>query len=248
MRAGSPFCGLGLATFRAQDGSQSVSQDETKGWEMQTIQRIIKKTAARRILRLVLAALFSLSSIPTLAAVPRSLASYSSVRSQTFVVRSQEGKELDLTYIRNLTQIARAELRMSVADFVPANLSESDSELEVARQIIGHSLEKWLSSAEIANGALGEAVRAVDQPLSGSVAVKSDSGVVHKVSMNVTAARSIASVSYSGWVDATVAYQISSQTLGVEVSREIGSNQKVVFNHTDHPDETRDIIGLQMSW
>lgn len=215
---------------------------------MKQIQRIIRKASTQRVLRLSLAVLFSLSSIPSLGAVPKSLASYSALRSNAFVVRSEEGKELDLGYIRNLTQIARAELRMTVADFVPSNMSESDSEMEVARQIIGHSLEKWFSSAEIANGALGEAIRAVDQPLSGSMAVKSETGVVHKVSMNVIAARSIASVSYSGWVNASVAYQVSSQTFGVEVSRNLSSTQKLVFNHTDHPDETRDIVGLQMSW
>jgi hypothetical protein len=202
-------------------------------------------------LRVFLAALVTLASRPATAAVPQRLngliLQMSAMNSSNpeFIVRSGSGAELDLSYIRQLTEMARADLRMTVADVIPTNLKATDHEAKIARQIIGHSLERWFEQSAWARDNIGEALQALEAPLNTEVRMKSASGVAHTVKMHLKAARAIASVTYSGWVNATLAYQITSRTLGFEVSRAIAKNQKVIFTASTQPEESRQIVGYR---
>lgn len=203
-----------------------------------------------RIICATITLLITLASLPALAMTPVTIQYLSYHDEQPTFVRheSDNSRELDLNYIQKLNQLAQKELKMSVADFVPRNLKDSDSQAKIARQIIGHSVERWFSSHEIANGSIGEVIRNIDRPMSHGMQTKDASGVNHKVSVNVKAARAIASVNYSGYVDASIAYQVTSNSLGVEISRCLNTSQKVVLTHTSHAHESRQILAWQMSW
>lgn len=197
-------------------------------------------------IKVAMALIVTFASIPSLGAVPQSLRLTYRYQ-QSFVVQANAGQELDLNYIRRLSELAHSELKMSVADFIPTNLSPDASESKLARQIIGHSLEKWLSSSETAE-AFGEAVAAIEKPLSQSVAVTDSAGVQHKIGFNVKAARAIASINYTGFVDATLAYQVTSNTVALQVNRKLTQNQKVVLNQTINSGESRHVIAWQMDF
>lgn len=198
-----------------------------------------------------MAAVISAVSTPCFSAIPQTInfITYNMSLQQTSFVRDERGHtELDLSYIRQLSQLARNELKMSAADFIPSGLKNTDSEIKVAQQIIGHSLERWFSSSEIANGAIGDAIRTIEEPMAQSMDVRDSSGRHHKVAMNVKASRAIASVTYTGVINATLAYQVTSRTIAFEAIHKLKSDQKIVFNSTSHPQETRQMIAWQMSW
>lgn len=201
--------------------------------------------------RIFLGVAVTLASRPVFASTPQRLnglvlqISNENSSNPEFVVRTGSGAELDLNYVRQLTQMARADLRMSVADVIPTSLKATESEAKIAKQIIGHSLERWFENSRWARDNIGEALQALEAPLKSEISIKGASGVAHKVAMHVKAARAIASVTYTGLVNATLAYQITSQTLGFEVSRQITKSQKVVFTASTQPEETRQIVEYQ---
>lgn len=198
-------------------------------------------------IRVLVALAVTFASIPSLGAVPQTI-QYRYTQSRGFVVQAEEGQALDLGYIQRLSQLARKELRMSVADYIPTNLSTTDSDRTLARQIIGHSIERWLSSSSIAQESFGEVIQAIEAPLDQSVSIKDRSGVEHKIGFGVKAARAIASLNYTGIVEATLAYQVTSNTLGLEIARRIGAHQKLVVNHIQAASEVRETIAWQMDW
>lgn len=211
----------------------------------------LKKTNSA--LRIILAMAMTLSACPSLAAVPQKLQvntmDLAGIQYSTeFVVRNGSDSELDLSYISHLTAMARRDLKMSVADVIPTNMKTSESESKIARQIIGHSLVRWVEGSTWARDNIGEALQALEAPLQSEVTMKDRTGHAHKVNLNMKATRAIASVNYSGWVNASLAYQITSRTLGFEVSKMIARGQKVIFTATTQPEESRQIVGYQLEW
>ncbi len=212
-----------------------------------------RKSKVNLALRISLAIAVTLASCPSLASVPQriqmttmELAGINT--SAEFIVHNGHSSELDLSYISHLTSMARKDLKMSVADVIPTNMKSTESESKIARQIIGHSLIRWFETSSWSRGNIGEALRALEAPLAAEVTMKDKSGYAHKVNMNVKATRAIASIDYTGWVDASVAYQITSRTLGFEVSKATAKGQRVMFIASTQPEETRQIVGYQIDW
>lgn len=200
----------------------------------------------RGLKALVMAAV-SLASTPTLAYSVTVRTTLDPVH-DGFVQYSGEAAELNLTYIHRLTEIARTDLKMSVADFVPTTMSASESETRVARQIVGHSLERWFENSPWARANISETIKAVEAPLNRGLRVTDQNGVTHRLQMGVKAARALASLSYTGWVNATLAYQVTSQTLGLEISRQLARGQKLILSHVADTNESRQIVAYQFEW
>ncbi len=210
------------------------------------IQRTIKKA-----LLLVLAFLTSLVSMESSAdpAPATNYLHYDMIQGPTSFIRRSSGRtELDLSYIRHLSRLSRDELRMTPADFIPSRLQASDSERKIAQQIFGHSIERWLSSGKVLSSTAREALRSLDQPISQSMSLKSSGGAVHKIAMNIKAARALASVTYTGLVKATLAYQVTSRTLGLEIAHQLSHRQNLMFTSSSEPSESRHLVAWQFSW
>jgi hypothetical protein len=204
-----------------------------------------------RALRVLLACALSLAFTPNAwASIPTRFEVFSQneILKDEFVKRDGETTELDLKYIHRLTEMARTELRMTVANVLPTNLAATQSETRVAQQILGHSLERWFETSEWAQNTFGDTVKSVEEPFGQGVSIQDASGQSHRVQMKMKAARAIASINYTGWVDASLGYQLSSGTVGLEISRVVGKGKKVSLNHTSDSDDSRQVIAYQFEW
>jgi hypothetical protein len=185
------------------------------------------------------------------AAVPKRFDIYNSNDRYTtseFVRRDGEVAELDLTYIKELSERARTELRMSVADVLPTDMKASESESRVAQQILSHSLERWFDTSPWAKDTFGDTVKAVEEPFGKGMTMEDESGQTHKLQVKMKAARTLASINYTGWVNASLGYQVSSGTVAFEVSHKVAQNQKISFNHSSNNEESRQIVAYQIDF
>jgi hypothetical protein len=229
-----------------------------------------KKTKSPRYGTIILALIVNFASTPALAAVPGQLSQFQNETrstSTTLAERCQPGEtymipisetkfinqqanstQLDLSYIRSLSEIARADLKMTVKDMVPLDMQATNSQGEVAGRILGFSIDRWLSTNPFAKDTLGAAVQSIEAPLKQEISIGNDSGQKHSIKMDFKATRGLASISYQGLVNARVGYQVIDRKLGVEVSHSLGNRREIVINHSLDSNESREIVAFRMEW
>jgi len=192
------------------------------------------------IFQLTLSLILFLATVAE-AAVPGRLV----IRQSEFIVVSDGTKELDLTYIHDLIEMARTELRLSAADVIPMHMRATDQESKVSREILSHTISRFIERSDLA---ISNTVRALEAPFQGNMEIAGQNGTSHKLGMDLDASRAVASVSYSGYFNGTVKYQVSDQRLDIEFSQSLGDSSRIVFNHSETDDETLDMIGLVAQW
>lgn len=193
--------------------------------------------------------LFTLATEPTIAAIPGHLMS-NQPNLPLFTVSSPNlaCSELNLSYIASLSEMARQDIRVRIEDYVPLNMSATGSEASVAREIIGRTFEKWAASNDFAQKTVGQALENIEKPLNSEVTHKDAAGVEHSLQFKVNASRAIASVSYAGYVNASLDYHVADQSLGLQISRPKSPNQKWIFNHTREGGDSRELVGYQIQF
>lgn len=157
-----------------------------------------------------------------------------------------QAEELDLEYIRQITEMARSELRsFKTSDFLPMGMGASNEESHVSQQILSHSLQRCLDILMSHNENFTGTARMVQKTLDHTTIASS---AQNSMKVKVDAARGLASVNYDGAVEAKLSYEIIGQRTNFEITQRLDNNKRLVFNVTDQDNETRQIIGFQMEW
>ena len=189
-----------------------------------------------------------LSSVNAFGAIPRDF--YMISTTQISSTSTREVSALDLTYMRQLSELAHQDMRMSVTDYIPTNMAPTNDESKVSREILTRSLGRWMEASDWGREHVREPLKAIEKPLSPNFTMTDEEGLNHQLNFKVDTTHALAQLQYRGYVDAQVNYQIAAQSLGVEVSRPMNlhKNARFVYQHTSNSADNRDLVGWQMSW
>lgn len=161
-------------------------------------------------------------------------------------------KHLDLSYIETLTRTIQLETPVEIGKFIPLSLQPSSSEEFVTEQILSHCIQSAFESIEIQDSRIKSAARSISGPVNADFSLgttgASDSRTQHKMAVKVEAARSIASITYNGYVDAQAKFYLASNLALYEVSKAIGRDTRIVFNHIEQAQDRIDRLSLSFAW
>ncbi len=225
--------------------------------QIETTLNAIKNIQSFCFKSLVIAMSF-LISLPTAAMIPERIQA----------TQTSDSKELDLAYFQQLVEIANAQPKFRGEDYIPLNLSPTANGEDLAGRIIGHSLNNWMKSPQAQNLYITNLVRRIEAPLrtemsfggsspsdvsanapgaSGSELL-SPMRTQHKVKFNVDAGSTQARIQYEGLMNAEMIYAVAGQQFEFRVTQKLSETSQLVLNHVSVPDESREMLSLQMSF
>ncbi|MCB0365199.1 MAG: hypothetical protein H6624_19055 [Bdellovibrionaceae bacterium] len=162
-----------------------------------------------------------------------------------FVLPHEAGIELDLSAIEKIRpkeELARIQTEL----YIPVNIAASSDETYVATRILTHSVGTLLESPELRKTSVGYAAYTINESMNTQVTFRPDgSDVKHRVRFQVKAAETVAAVNYEGYVNAKLAYRIDNSNLDFEMTKSLDPATTLVFNHSDVPGETKDLLSLR---
>ena len=172
------------------------------------------------------------STLPSLSAIP-----YRNAYEALDLVNNQT-KELNLDLFAKI-HIMLDERQLDLTKYIPyQNLPEYDDGSRVAGRIVARTLKNLIDDTDrdvpIVNGA-----RRLNSSLETSF--KNDK---HAVEFKIRASQAMALVTYRGYVDAALSYEIDSSELKFEVTKAIG-RRTLAFTHLDNPEGVSDIVGVR---
>lgn len=139
--------------------------------------------------------------------------------------------------------------REDLNKIIPSNVSASDPSNEVLKKIGDKAVNVWLKSSAMQQVSIVQAAQKVEQAMKAEVNLApEDSEIKHKLNFQVQAFQTVSKVDYTGYVDATVSYNIRDQKAGYEVRRKILRNKDFFVNHTDTKSEGLSSVGLKWNF
>lgn len=156
-----------------------------------------------------------------------------------------ETKELHLETLKKWDNMLAAERREEVAFFLPSQMSpvqQGQSANQVANQVLTHTLDNIADSMnlnDISNYEIADRSPASSQGEEASSSA---------VDMKVRTQSASAQVEYNGFARARLIYRALSQSLSVEISKELDRNASLVFTHSENTFEVAQRLGLRWSW
>ncbi|MCB0386020.1 MAG: hypothetical protein KDD43_11555 [Bdellovibrionales bacterium] len=203
-----------------------MSQDETGNKSMKF--KVLKKS--------ILIISIALMALPT--------GLWAAVRNP-FVLPHEPGIELDLTaieMIRPKEELARIQTEL----YIPTNIAASSDTTYVATRILTHSVGTFLESPELRKTSVGYAAYTLNESMNTQVSFRPEgSEIKHNIRFQVKAAETLAAVKYEGYLNAKLAYRLDNSTLDFEMTKSIDPATTLVFNHSDVPGETKDLLSLR---
>lgn len=153
-----------------------------------------------------------------------------------------------------VTQIPQYEIpplltREDLNKIIPSNVTANDPSQEVLKKMGDKAVNVWLKSSAMQSVSLVQAAQKVEQAMKAEVNLApEDSEVKHKLNFQVQAFQATSKVDYTGYVDATVSYNVRDQKAGYEVRRKVLHNKDLFMNHTQGKDENLSSVGLKWAF
>lgn len=160
-------------------------------------------------------------------------------------------KFLDFSRGLNFTGVDRVNsVGINYGAILPSRLSPATSGANVAAQIFDHSVSNFFKQEGIKNSFVGRAATTVEQKMKAEVAFggSTPSSIKHGLKFQVKATQTKATMEYKGLTNAELSYSIGGRKTDFEVYEPITDSSKIVYTHSDQPNDRRDFLSLRMNW
>jgi hypothetical protein len=133
---------------------------------------------------------------------------------------------------------------------LPSSLSPVTDSGQVAAQILDHSVSSFFKQESVRNTALGRAAFTVEKKLKAEVQLGSDEpdSAQHNLKFQMKASQTKASMEYRGLTNAELSYSIAARSTDLEIFEPLSQDSKLVYSHSNRPEEKRDMISLRLNW
>lgn len=139
--------------------------------------------------------------------------------------------------------------REDLNKIIPSNVTADQPSGEVLKKIGDKAVNVWLKSSAMKDVSLVQAAQKVEQAMKAEVNLApEDSEIKHKLNFQVQAFQTTSKVDYTGYVDATVSYNMRDKKAGYEVRRKVLHNKDLFVNHTTSKDQDLSSVGLKWSF
>lgn len=153
-----------------------------------------------------------------------------------------------------VTQIPKYDIpafltREDLNKIIPSNMTGNEPSSEVLKKMGDKAVNVWLKSSSMQKVSLVQAAQKVEQAMKAEVNfAEPEDDVQHKLNFQVQAFQTMSKVDYTGYVDATVSYNMREQKAGYEVRRKVLRNKDLFVNHSDGKSENLSSVGLKWSF
>ena len=132
---------------------------------------------------------------------------------------------------------------------VPKNLVSGEAPGSIMNKVADTSVQYWWNNSGAKNSVIGRSVDRVEKTLSKEVVVKTTERS-HKLNFTVQAFQSIAKVTYEGFGNAEMYYQMRDSVLGIQMREPIGSGntKSITVGQTIKPNEQVSEIKFNLNW
>lgn len=139
--------------------------------------------------------------------------------------------------------------REDLNKIIPSGVSSTEPSEAVLKKIGDKAVNVWLKSSSMQKVSLVQAAQKVEQAMKAEVNLApADSDVKQKLNFQVQAFQSLSKIDYTGYVDATVSYNLREQKTGYEVRRKILHNKDLYVNHSNSKNESLSSVGLKWNF
>jgi hypothetical protein len=133
---------------------------------------------------------------------------------------------------------------------LPSSLSPVTDGGQVAAQVLDHSVSSFFKQETIRNTAFGRAAVTVEEKMKAEVALGGDEpdSTQHNIKFQMKASQTKASMEYRGLTNADLSYSVAARSTDLEIFEPLSQDSKLVYSHSNRPDEKRDMISLRLNW
>lgn len=167
---------------------------------------------------------------------------------------SSDGIEINL-YAKSLQSVSPATKALTtddVSEFIPMDIPSGSSSETVQAKILGHSINALIRKVTQKNKKLAKMTNQVTDSLhlnaDVSFAPATPNSQPHKLSFQTRLLASVATVRYSGLLDAAFTYNIRSNEALLEFEPKISLPIELLISQAVSPLETRSLIKLKVSY
>ena len=139
--------------------------------------------------------------------------------------------------------------REDMNKIIPSNVTDKDSSGEVLKKMGDKAVNVWLKSSTAQKMAIVQTAQKVENAMKAEVNLApEDSLVKHKLNFQVQAFQATSKVDYTGYVDASVSYNVRDNKAAYEVRKKVLQNKDLFVNHTDSKNENLSSVGLKWNF
>jgi hypothetical protein len=139
--------------------------------------------------------------------------------------------------------------REDLNKIIPADVTAQAPSDEVLKKIGDKAVNVWLKSSAMQKVSLVQAAQKVEQAMKAEVNLApADSDVKQKLNFQIQAFQTTSKIDYTGYVDASVSYNLRDQKTGYEVRRKVLRNKDLFVNHTSTKNQDMSSVGLKWSF
>lgn len=142
------------------------------------------------------------------------------------------------------------ETSLDYSAILPKRLTPTSNGGDIATQIFDHTMTNLLNSGLVKNSSLGKAVKSVEKTMKAEVNLggSGEGSTQHQVKFAVQTTQTKASMEYSGYTNAVLSYSVANRSTNLEVYETLGKDSRVVYHHSNSPDENRDTVSLRLNF
>jgi hypothetical protein len=135
--------------------------------------------------------------------------------------------------------------REDLNKIVPTNVAGDSSDV-VLKKMGDKAVNVWLKSSAMQQVSLVQAAQKVEQAMHAEVDLAPEgSDVKHKLNFQMQAFQTTSKVDYTGYVDATISFNMRDQKTGYEVRRKVLHNKDLFVSHSESKNENLSSVGLK---
>ncbi len=138
-----------------------------------------------------------------------------------------------------------------VSKMIPyKSLVPGSTSTEVASKIADRTLGYLFSTSQLKETALARMAEKTKEKLRSDLVLlpEEKAGTTHKFTVQLEAFQSLAKMEYSGWLDASINYNIRVASTIVSLSEKIFSDKVLSLKHESNKDQDFSMIGLAWPW
>ncbi|MGE0634571.1 MAG: hypothetical protein AB7O96_19305 [Pseudobdellovibrionaceae bacterium] len=136
-----------------------------------------------------------------------------------------------------------------VEKIIPLDLTPEMTDDKIAAKIADRSFSNFMKTPAVQNSYLGRTAKSVEKATQTNVTIQeSPNSIAHKFKFQMLAFQNEALIKYSGYMNASLKYEIAHSLVNFEVTEPISKAQEVVFNYQSSSTNTLNQILIRMTF
>lgn len=133
---------------------------------------------------------------------------------------------------------------------LPSSIDQNEPADKTLKKMGDKAFHAWMKSSSMQKLKVVQAAQNVEKAMKAEVQIggNNPNGVQHKVNFQVQALQATSKMDYTGYVDASVTYNLRDRVSGVELREKVMKDKDLYVNHSSSKDENLSSVGMKWSF